>query len=117
MACGEILIVEDDEDIRSTLREVLEIEGYVVHTAAHGQEGLDVLETIGRPCVVLLDMMMPVMNGWEFISALEAKGTLGQTPVVVVSAAGERARAPQAVEYVRKPIDLESLLQTIERYC
>ena len=65
--CGGILVVDDDPDIRDSLREVLEDEGYEVACVGNGREALDHLKTANpRPCVILLDLMMPVMDGWQF---------------------------------------------------
>lgn len=115
MNCRNVLIVEDDEDIRASMREVLEFEGYTVFEAEHGKEALEVLAKMDEPCVVLLDLMMPVMNGWEFVGALDH---LPKRPkVVIVSAAGERTPAPHAEAYVRKPIELNQLLDTLQQYC
>src|SRR5579862_4602951 len=64
--CSGILIVDDDPDIRDSLKEVLEDEGYEVNGVANGREALDYLRKSPRPCVILLDLMMPVMDGWQF---------------------------------------------------
>lgn len=71
MNCRSILIIEDEKAIRETFRLALEMEGYQVNEASNGKEGLEALSTMPRPCVILLDLMMPVMNGWAFIRALE----------------------------------------------
>src|SRR4051812_23507934 len=103
--CKNILIVEDDEGIRETLVLALELEGYTVTTAGNGQEGLDVLPHMQTPCLILLDLMMPVMNGWAFAEALRADMVLAAIPVVVVTAFSERAaRVTQARGVLKKPI-------------
>jgi CheY-like chemotaxis protein len=117
MACKDVLVVEDDKDIRETLQQVLELEGYRVTTATNGKEGLESLKGIDRPCVILLDLMMPVMNGWEFLEAHRTDTTLATIPVVVVSAAGDKAKSAPAAGFIKKPVDLESLLNVVRRYC
>jgi CheY-like chemotaxis protein len=111
------LIVEDDEGIRETLRFALELEQYEVFTAANGHEGLQQLSQIPRPNLILLDLMMPVMNGWEFADALEKDMLLMTIPVVLVTAYGDRADSIRAHGVVKKPVDLDSLLQTVESVC
>lgn len=111
-----ILIVEDDRDIRDALQQALEIEGYTVSAVANGKEGLEYLNQFEHPCVILLDLMMPVMNGWEFLE-MRRQMELESVPVVVVSAAGDRAKPFQAQAFIRKPIELDGLIRTIQRYC
>lgn len=116
--CKDILVVEDDEGIRDTLKLALELEGYTVTTAANGQEGLDVLPTMPTPCLILLDLMMPVMNGWAFAEALRADMVLAPIPVVVVTAFAEKAaRVAQARAILKKPIDFDSLLRLVKQFC
>lgn len=116
--CKDILVVEDDEGIRETLKLALELEGYTVTTAANGQEGLDVLPTMPTPCLILLDLMMPVMNGWAFAEALRADMMLAPIPVVVVTAFAEKAaRVTQARGILKKPIDFDSLLRVVKQFC
>lgn len=115
--CVSILVVEDEADIRETIAALLEEDGYHVVTAANGLEGLERLRTIPRPCLVLLDFMMPVMNGQEFLALKHANDAIAAIPVVVVSAYEERARSLEASGFVKKPIDLESLLSFVRRFC
>jgi CheY-like chemotaxis protein len=113
-----ILVVEDDRDIRETLQQVLEMEGYVVHTAVNGKDGLDKLRNIQRPCLILLDLMMPVMSGWEFLEAAGRDVTVATIPVVVVSAFTTYVpTVPRAVAFVKKPVEIDSLLKRIEEHC
>src|SRR5689334_8429349 len=77
-----ILVVEDDQDIREALMSVLEDEGYTVLGAANGLDGLEVLARISRPCMILLDLMMPVMSGAEFLSQMRRDDILAPVPVV-----------------------------------
>src|SRR5262249_61527368 len=88
----KVLLIEDDEDIRNAMRQVLELEGYVVVPAGNGREGLVALAQHGEPCVILLDLMMPVMNGWEFLAEREHQPQGANGAVRIVTAGGARAR-------------------------
>jgi CheY-like chemotaxis protein len=115
-----ILIVEDDSDLREALSAVLRDEGYTVAMAADGREALDRLRRRWRPSLILLDLTMPVMNGWQFRAEQRQDPALSGIPVVVLSAGDHLAEqmAPLGItDYVRKPIELDHLLRTIERYC
>src|SRR5262245_58040872 len=111
-----VLIIEDDEDIRESLQEVLEAEGFVVVPAGNGREGLDALSQ-SEPCVIVLDLMMPVMNGWEFLEARRTQSLATEVPVIVVSAAGARAAATPADLHIRKPVDIGRRLAAVRYYC
>lgn len=117
MSCNTILLVEDDADIRATLKEVLELEGYSVVPAANGKEAFQQLDSMIRPCLILLDLMMPVMNGWEFLKTLHENARHSGIPVVVVSAAGDKAKSAKAQGFVKKPIEVDALLEMIRQYC
>ncbi len=112
-----ILVIEDDDDIRETIRDVLQDEGYRVDTAANGREAIDHLQDGHLPAVILLDLMMPVMNGAEFLDELSADPRLVTIPVIVVSAWPRHSGrvGGHSTAYVRKPIDLRELLGQIER--
>jgi len=117
----DVLIVEDDYDIREVLTEVLQDEGYSVAGAANGREALDYLSDGSPvPSLILLDLMMPVMSGWQFVSEQRQVSALASIPVVVVSADGnlqQKAGSLGASGYLRKPIEIEALLQVVSRYC
>ena len=81
-----ILVVEDDRDIRESLQDLLEVEGYAVTTAENGRDALEQLQRMDAPSVILLDLMMPVMSGDEFLRELRKDGALASIPVLVVSA-------------------------------
>lgn len=116
--CQSVMIVEDDSEIRETLKEIIELEGYTVYTAPDGKKALEMLRNAqDRPCLVLLDLMMPVMNGWELLELREQDVLLATIPVVVVSAAGDRAKNTHATGYIKKPVDIDVLLGTIRQYC
>jgi CheY-like chemotaxis protein len=116
-----VLVVDDDPFIRDVIAELLEDEGYAVESAANGEEALLVLQQRpGLPCVILLDLMMPRMNGWEFRAAQRADPLLAPIPVVTISAhvdlLGTGAQLDVA-EHLPKPVDVERLLTTVQRYC
>ena len=116
-ACSGILIVDDDPDIRDSLKEVLEDEGYEVNGVANGREALDYLRRGQRPCVILLDLMMPVMDGWQFRKEQKQDADIAGIPLVVITATGKRPVLIDAAELVMKPLDLTQLFAAIERYC
>jgi two-component system response regulator MprA len=112
-----VLVVDDQEAIRDTLQTALDDEGYTVECAANGREALEVLAR-SKPCVILLDLMMPVMDGWAFCEAQRRSGD--QTPIVLLSAAGrldEQARELCAAAFIPKPFDLDRVISTIEKVC
>lgn len=115
--CNSILIVEDDTSLRVLIAEVLENEGYSVNQAENGQEALNLLETIKKPCLVLLDMMMPIMNGAAFLNKLTENVHLATIPVLVVSAVSNESETKGAIGYMKKPVDIESLLKVVSQYC
>lgn len=116
-----ILIVEDEPDLRETLQELLELAGYKVATAANGREALARLDEIGPVCLILLDLMMPVMSGWEFLDALKSSASqvLASIPVVVVSATADVADVKRlgGCRVMKKPVDLELLMAVVQEYC
>jgi CheY-like chemotaxis protein len=112
-----VLLVDDDPDIRDSVGDCLRDEGYEVHTAGNGQEALDRLTFGLRPSVILLDLMMPVLNGFEVLNALRGRPDWQGIPVVIVSAnRGYEADDMRGVfEILRKPVPLEEMLETIQR--
>lgn len=114
-----ILLIEDDPNLRQSVQAVLEVEGYQVVTAEHGREGLQQLERNGRPCLILLDLMMPVMNGWEFLETLQERLPALLPPVVVVSAATQLDDVQQRFrcQVLRKPFDVDHLIALAEQHC
>lgn len=112
-----ILVIEDDPDIRFAVSTFLESEGYEVRTSGHGREALESLVTDGIPHLILLDMKMPVMDGWKFAAEFNARFDR-KAPLVVMTAAADaaqRARDIHADGWVGKPFDLDALLSTIKR--
>jgi two-component system response regulator CpxR len=106
-----VLVVDDDEAIRQVVSEVLRDEGYDVVCAENGVQALRELQEERHADLVLLDLMMPVMSGWEVLEQLQMSDELSRIPVVVISA----MNAPGAQEYLAKPIDLDQLLATVGR--
>jgi CheY-like chemotaxis protein len=103
--------VDDDDDIREVIADILRAEGYEVVCASNGAKALEELHKERQPDLVLLDLMMPIMSGWEVLEAIQAQEALARIPVVVVSA----MHAPGACEQLAKPVDLEHLLSTVGR--
>jgi CheY-like chemotaxis protein len=117
----QILIVEDDLDVARLLGEVLEAEGYRTDIAANGYEALDHLQKNNhRPDLILLDMMMPVMDGWKFREEQRKLPAFASIPVVTVTADSDargKAASIQAAGYVAKPLSIDTLLDEVERIC
>jgi CheY-like chemotaxis protein len=117
---GTVLVVEDDPELLLSLSEVIESEGYGVSCARHGLEALGRLRGGVHPSVILLDLMMPIMNGWQFRYEQRQDSDLAKIPTVVVSAktdSQQHAAWLEADDYISKPIDLNVLLRTVSRYC
>jgi CheY-like chemotaxis protein len=118
---GSVLLVEDDQDLRETIAALLSRHGHQVHTAADGAEALGWLKRHGtQPCLVLLDLMMPGMNGFDLRSHMTADPDLASIPVVIITGAGvladQRAHELRA-EILKKPVAMSTLLGTVDRYC
>jgi CheY-like chemotaxis protein len=113
-----VLVVDDDPEIRSAVRMLLEDEGYRVSVAANGEEALERLRSGAAPCLILLDLMMPVMDGFVFLERHRADPELAGIPIVVVTAAGERRVAGfSAGNVLAKPVRAEKLLGVVNQYC
>jgi len=112
-----VLILEDNDENRAFLRLLFESEGYRVATAANGDDALNWLNHHPPPSVIVLDLNMPVMNGWEFCAALEAQMGLAKIPLVVLSGESDGYRAartmPPPVTYLAKPAPPEVLVRTV----
>jgi CheY-like chemotaxis protein len=111
------MIVDDDEEIRETLADLLSQEGYEVVEAGDGVRALDRLRTEAKPDVILLDLMMPNMNGWELHQELQQDGSLAAIPVVVMTAAGHGTNLSDVREILHKPFSLEVVLDVIAKLC
>jgi CheY-like chemotaxis protein len=111
-----VLLVEDEDDLRETMREALELNGYAVVAAQDGQAALDELDRIDHICMVLLDLLMPRMNGWDFLARLRERPALAEVPVIVHSSAP--SLAPQGVTRIlQKPLELQRLLSVVREFC
>ena len=115
MSHRTVLIVDDDPDIRESLRDAFEDEGYVVRCVGNGSEGLDAMRKFGPPCAVVMDLVMPVMDGNELYAQMQADQNLAGIPVVISTS--DPSRAPSGVLIMKKPIDLRWLLSTVEKLC
>lgn len=114
---GPILVVEDDEDVRDTMVHVLQAEGYDAVAAVDGQDALGHLQAGLEPCLILLDLMMPRMSGWQFIEHQDVRAS--RAPIVVVSAYSTAAemRSAGVAAYMRKPVDIDALLLLVAEHC
>ena len=115
-----VLIVEDDQDARGALAAFLEGEGHSVVEAAHGAEALTRLHDSDGICLIVLDLWMPVMDGWEFRAAQRKDPTLAAVPVVVITAdkgAEQRAADFGEADWMTKPIDFGRLLELVHAHC
>ena len=115
---NRILLVEDDVDIQENLRTYLELEGFSVDSAFNGKEAfafLEKMESGKEPSVILLDLMMPVMTGYEFLGKIRLENSFPSIPIIVLSAAPDLEQAARArvARFIRKPFTLESLVTTI----
>lgn len=126
MQLKSVLIIDDDEDIRDTISQALELEGYTVHSAIHGQDGLKVLESLAAaadyPGMIILDLMMPVMDGSQFLEFVHAnkKDSFAKIPIILASAKGnheDHQQAKLASEILKKPLDLDELYAVVKKYC
>lgn len=115
-----ILVVDDDAGIRESLADVLKDEGYEVVTAMDGQDALLKLRAFGAiPCVILLDLMMPVMSGPQFYAEQQRDPALASIPVVIISADAnvKQKAASLGGEYIPKPVRVDQVLDAVNRHC
>jgi CheY-like chemotaxis protein len=113
-----VLIVEDDEDLRDMMAQMLSIEGFQTAAVSNGREALDYLYRTAKPNVILLDLMMPVMDGWEFRRRQQADPELAPVPVIVLSALDPaRAGTVDASAFLKKPLDFDRLLELVRSHC
>jgi CheY-like chemotaxis protein len=111
-----ILVVEDDEDAREAMVALLQMKGYHAVPAGNGREALDYLDQAPAPDLIILDLWMPVMDGWQFRSEQVRNPRLAHIPVIVVTALADRADV-DANEIIIKPVDVDHLLITVDQYC
>lgn len=113
-----VLVVEDDSDLRESICAVLKDAGYTSWAAENGEVALERARA-ERPCVILLDLMMPIMNGWEFRSEQLKDPHISSIPVIIMTAddrAPEKAKTLHT-DYLRKPITLDALIELVGNYC
>lgn len=117
----KVFVVEDDQDIREALTELLESEGYDVTTAENGQVGIDKLSAASQlPNLILLDLMMPVKDGFQFFAEKTAHPILSSVPVVIMSADRhilDKQKKLQAKAYIKKPVDIDHILKVVDEHC
>jgi CheY-like chemotaxis protein len=111
-----LLIVEDEEDLREMLRDALERRGFHVATAANGQEALAMSPQIEHICLVLLDLFMPEMNGWDFFEAIKSRKEFKDVPVIITTSAPNRAPAG-ATRVMKKPLSLDRVVSAVQEFC
>lgn len=109
--------MEDDFDVRSALADVLSFYGVDIHQASNGKEALDLLQTIPAPRLIILDAMMPVMDGPEFFIEFRKKDANREVPVVLFSAVVDNIRLEGLAGVLRKPADMKDLLEFVHKYC
>ena len=112
-----ILVVDDDPDLRETVQAILEGEGYDTVGASDGIEAFERLRPGPAPSLILLDLMMPRMSGWEFRAAQMVDPKLAGIPVVVMTASSTLSGGAVDVEVLFKPVPYQTLLETVARYC
>ena len=113
-----ILVVEDDPEVRGAIRMVLEAEAYEVAESGDGADALAKLRVSPQASLILLDLMMPGMNGWQFMDEVRVHPGLREVPIIVVSAYGsaDGVRSVGATDYLKKPFDPETLLAVVSRH-
>src|SRR6185369_1607906 len=118
--CDVVLVIEDHEDVREGIRIALGMEGYTVEVAANGREALQKLYAGVRPCLIIMDLMMPLMNGFEFRQAQLAAADFKNIPLIAYSGVTdprETAQQLQADAYLHKPTDVEQLAALARQFC
>ena len=123
MSHSLIVIVEDDQSIREVLQLAIELEGYEVRTANNGEEAFSLLKELKVPCLILTDLMMPKMNGYEFIELASQTHTIASIPIVIVSATPSESDVKVMTEsgkikgLVKKPVNLDYLMSIVHEHC
>ena len=115
-----VLLVEDDPELREALAQVLSDEGYRFSGVRNGLEAIRSLQNGDRPGVILLDLSMPVVNGWEFRIHQKRTPSIADIPVVLITArrySRDEIAWLEPADFLQKPIDLQRLLDTVRRYC
>lgn len=110
-----ILIVDDEQDMRESLEEFFADEGYEVRTAEDGAVAMELLDGPELPCIVILDLMMPVLDGNEVIDRMRQSERLATVPIIVTTS--DPSRAPRGIPLMKKPMDLRRLLSAVQQHC
>lgn len=111
-----VLIVEDEQELRESLEELFEDEGFVVSTAENGADALAQLQNASQlPCCMILDLLMPVLNGIELYAEMKQDARLADLPIIVTTS--DPSRAPEGLLIMKKPINLERLVLAVRQYC
>lgn len=113
-AAKQVLIVDDEVDLLAALSEAFADEGYVVETAVNGRDALDKLPSMGRPCVMILDLLMPVMTGNELYAEMKADPRFSDIHVIVSTS--DPSRSPPGVPVMKKPVNLNSMFKAVGRF-
>jgi CheY-like chemotaxis protein len=114
----EIMVVEDEDEARDVLLQILEFEGFLVRGFANGAEALDYLQAGASPCLIVLDVVMPVMDGRKFRAAILENPAWAKIPTIVVTALEPSvARDLSAIKVLRKPVDVDALLSVVRQNC
>jgi CheY-like chemotaxis protein len=114
---NKILIIDDDDDVRRLVSKTLEAEGFIVDTAPNGREALALLRNETEPRLILLDLLMPIMSGWQFRAAQAQDPLLARCPVVVISATSSLEEAAiHADGLITKPVQLDLLVETVRSF-
>ena len=117
LALAPVMVIEDDHDTRVSLRSFLEEEGFEVWTATHGRSAISMLRSATElPGMIILDLRMPLMDGWAFAEVIKCDPALAKLPVVVITA-DRNSPPPNVIEVLAKPIKVDRLLQLVEQYC
>jgi CheY-like chemotaxis protein len=117
-SCIDILLAEDDEDLREAMVETLNEAGYSVEAVGNGRDAIEWLEDADHPPkLILLDLMMPIMDGWQFLEARQKTPKVASVPVVVLSASGSFDSTKDTVAFMRKPVAVKPLLDIVATYC
>jgi CheY-like chemotaxis protein len=111
-----VLVVEDELELREMMRDALELNGYAVVTAEDGQDALDKIGDIEHLCLVILDLLMPVMNGWDFVEKMRQRAEWAAIPIVVHSSAPAPPSAG-VTRVIQKPMLFERLISIAREYC
>jgi CheY-like chemotaxis protein len=112
-----VLLVDDDEDLRDSIADLLRQRGYFVETAEDGHAALATIAAHRTPCVVLLDLVMPGMDGWKFLGIVQADPQMSSIPIVIASAHAATHAPAGTAGVLRKPFDLDELFAVVERHC